>query len=90
MKGRYVEEQCIEEMRLKMREQFSKKHADVKPPAAEGTDVKVKLPKLTITNFKGTSLDWTRSWNQFTAEIDSTKITGVSKFSFLKEFLNPR
>ena len=90
MKRRYEEEQRIEEMRLKMREQFSKKHADEKTPVAEGTDVKVKLPKLTITKFKGTSLDWMRFWNQFTAEIDSTKIAGVSKFSYLKELLDPK
>ena len=63
MKKKFEEEQRIEEMRLKMREQFSKKHADEKPPVSEGTDVKVKLPKLTITKFKGTSLDWMRFWN---------------------------
>ena len=73
-----------------MREQFNKKQADEKPPVAEGTDVKVKLPKLTITRFKGTSLDWTRFWNRFTTEIDSTKIAGVSKFSYLKELLDPK
>ena len=43
-----------------MREQFSKKDADEKPPVSEGTDVKVKLPMLTITKFKGTLLDWMR------------------------------
>ena len=53
-----------------MREQFCKQHADGKPPVAEGTDLKVKLPKLTITKFKGTSLAWMRFWNQFTAKID--------------------
>ena len=90
LKRRYEEEKRIEEMRLKMREQFNKKQAHEKPPVAEGTDVKVKLPKLTITIFKGTSLDWTRFWNQFTAEIDSTKIAGVSKFSYLKELLDPK
>ena len=40
MKRRYEEEQRIEEMRLKMREQFSKRHADEKTPVAEGTDMK--------------------------------------------------
>ena len=60
MKRRYEEEQRIKEMRLKMREQFSKRHVVEKTPVAEGTDVKVKLPKLPITKFKGTSLDWMR------------------------------
>ena len=30
----------------------------------------VKLPKLMITKFKGTPLDWFRFWNQFESKID--------------------
>ena len=33
-----------------------------------------ELPKLVITKFKGTHLDWARFWNQFEAKIDSTNI----------------
>ena len=50
----------------------------------------MKLTKLPITKFKGTSLDWMRFWNQVTTEIDSTKIAGVSKFLYLKELLDPK
>lgn len=31
-----------------------------------------KLPKLKITKFNGTHIDWFRFWNQFKAEIDNT------------------
>ena len=48
----------------------------------------VKLPKLTITMFQGTHLDWLRFWNQFETEIDKAGITQVAKFSYLKELLN--
>ena len=30
-----------------------------------------KLPKLVITKFSGTHVDWLRFWNQFEAEIDT-------------------
>ena len=49
------------------------------------------MPKLVITNFDGTSLDWFRYWNQFESEIDKIgpEIGPVSKFSLLKELLIP-
>ena len=49
-----------------------------------------KLPKLTITNFQGTHLDWLRFWSQFNTEIDKATITQVAKFSYLKDLLVPR
>ena len=50
----------------------------------------VKLPKLEISKFKGTHIDWVRFWNQFEAEIDSVTLAEVSKFSYLKELLLPQ
>ena len=47
--------------------------------------VNSKLPKLVITPFNGTHADWLRFRNQFEAEIDSTQIPTVTKFSYLKE-----
>ena len=52
--------------------------------------VKVRLPKLIITKFEGTHLDWFRFWNQFQTEINKSDISPVSKFSYLKEFLPHR
>ena len=48
-----------------------------------------KLPKLEISKFQGTFLDWIRFWNQFETEIDEAKLTQVAKFSYLKELLVP-
>ena len=49
------------------------------------SSVGAKLPKLEITKFQGTFLDWMRFWNQFETEIDKAKLTQVAKFSYLKE-----
>ena len=48
------------------------------------------MPKLEITKFNGTHLDWTRFWNQFSVEIDSSRLASVTKLSYLKEFLEPK
>ena len=59
-------------------------------PPNEQESTKVKLPKLMISKFQGTHLDWYRFWNQFEAEIDRAKIDSVTKFSNLKELLLPK
>lgn len=40
-----------------------------------------KLPRLVITKFNGTHVDWLRFWNQFEAEIDTAQIPAVTKIS---------
>ena len=49
-----------------------------------------KLPKLVITKFSGELADWPWFWNQFEAEIDRSKVAAVTKFSYLKELVNPK
>ena len=49
------------------------------------SNIGAKLPKLEISKFQGTFLDW----NQFETEIDKAKLTQVAKFSYLKELLVP-
>ncbi|XP_066932338.1 uncharacterized protein [Clytia hemisphaerica] len=46
-----------------------------------------KLPKLKIAMFNGTHIDWFRFWNQFEAEIDTSTIAHVTKFSYLRDML---
>ena len=48
------------------------------------------MPKLEITKFNGTHLDWTRFWNQFSVETDSSRLASVTKLSYLNEFLEPK
>ena len=50
----------------------------------------VKLPRLHITKFEGTHIDWFRFWNQYQAEIDRSELHPVSKFNYLKELLAPK
>ena len=54
----------------------------------QGTSDAAKLPKLTITKFDGTYLDWNRFWGQFTEAIDKTGMVAITKFSYLKEFVD--
>jgi len=45
---------------------------------------KVKLPKLVISKFQGTHIEWIRFWNQFKADIDNSSIDPVAKFFIFK------
>ena len=48
----------------------------------------VNLQKYTITPFKGDCKDWVRFWNQFVVEVDSSKISEISKFNYLLELVH--
>ena len=56
----------------------------------EGRYRNVKLPKLIITKFEGTHIDWFCYWNQYEPEIDRSELHPVSKFNYLKELLAPK
>ena len=47
----------------------------------------MKLPKLKITKFEGTFLDWSQFWNQFETETDQVQISPISKFFYINELL---
>ena len=47
----------------------------------------VKLPKLVISKFNGTYLDWLRFWEQFTSQIDKSAIADGAKLTYLQELL---
>ena len=49
---------------------------------------KAKLPRLQISKFDGTILDWVRFWEQFSTEIDNTSYPPVTKLSYLRELLS--
>ena len=48
-----------------------------------------KLPKLPITKFNGTYEAWLPFWGKFSSEIDSASLPTLTKFSYLKELLEP-
>jgi len=78
-KKRFDEELELEEMKIKLRNQAAKDKVET-----------AKLPKLTITPFKGTLLDWQRFWNQFSSEIDTKEMNAVTKLSYLRELVEPK
>ena len=57
---------------------------------SDDSSVKVKFPKLVISKFEGTALDWFPFWNLFESELDKQDISPVTKFSYLKELLFPQ
>ena len=57
---------------------------------AEKSPMTAKLPKISITKFNGTALDWVRFEGQFNAMVHSQSVHAVTKFSHLKELVEPR
>ena len=66
------------EMKLHM-----KKKGEDKALKSDCNVLKVQFPKLLITRFNGTHINWFRFWNQFESEIDRSELSTVSKFSYL-------
>ena len=52
--------------------------------------MQAKLPKLVISKFNGSPMDWPRFWGQFSENIDQSAIAPVTKFSYLRELLEPK
>ncbi|PFX32660.1 hypothetical protein AWC38_SpisGene2462 [Stylophora pistillata] len=87
-KQRYEEELKFEEAKMQIKRDFEKKMEEDRNKSVKESGA--KLPKLTITKFQGTHLDWLRFWSQFDTEIDQAAITQVAKFAHLKELLVPK
>jgi hypothetical protein len=47
-----------------------------------------KLPKLKITQFNGTTVDWVRFDNMFITQVDSKPIRDEEKFGYLLEMVS--
>ncbi|XP_044185053.1 uncharacterized protein LOC122965145 [Acropora millepora] len=83
------EEIELEKVKFQARAKLEKSAKTSLEDSDNSISVGAKLPKLEISRFQGTFLDWTRFWNQFETEIDKAKLTQVAKFSYLKELLVP-
>ena len=57
---------------------------------SQGKTISTKLPKLSITKFDGKYENWLTFWNKFMADIDSTDLSPVTKFAYLKELVEPK
>ena len=49
-----------------------------------------KLPKLVISKFEGSHMDWPRFWGQFTEAVDKSSIPPITKFTYLCELLGSK
>ena len=49
-----------------------------------------KLPKLQISPFNGTPVDWIRFENMFTTQVHEKPISDEEKFGYLLEMVNPK
>ncbi|XP_028418013.1 uncharacterized protein LOC114543407 [Dendronephthya gigantea] len=86
---RYEEEMALEGAKLEMKRKFERGLEEVKMKSASQCN-SAKLPKLVISKFQGTHLDWQRFWGQFEKEIDKAEISPITKLSYLKELLIPK
>ena len=88
----FEEDIRFEEEKLRIKREFERKMEEEREKSQLRKDQtsKAKLPKLIITKFQGTHIDWQRFWSQFEAEIDHAEIGQVAKFSYLKELLIPK
>ena len=50
----------------------------------------MRMPKLIITKFNGTPQDWLRFWGHFETQIDKSTVLALTKFSYLKELVEPK
>ena len=76
-----------EEKKLELRRKYKKKMEENQFKSMKENKQSMRLPKLVITKFQGTHLDWKRFWTQFETEIDRAEIGQITKFSCLKELL---
>ena len=84
------EEEKSEEVRRLRREEFDLALEKKKLQLAEKQKSQTRLPKLEISKFQGTYLDWTRFWSLFESQIDKTDVTSEAKFAYLKELVIPK
>ena len=83
---RLEEERRIQEMKAEMKrlKKTEERRCSTKDK------VRVKLPKLVVSQFEGMLLDWFRFWNQYETQINKSSISPISKFSYSKELLAPK
>ena len=62
-KRRHEEELKLEEAKMQIKRDFEKNMEEDRNKSVKESGA--KLPKLTITKFRGTHLDWLRFWSQF-------------------------
>ena len=74
----------LHETRLKLQAELQTAKPEGQSTTSESTKgLMAKLPKLVISKFEGSYMDWPRFWSQFSETIDKTNIAPISKFTYL-------
>ncbi len=82
----------LHEKKLQMQAELAKT-SKPKPEIEECelfTTTSAKLPKLVITKFDGSCMNWPKFWSQFSEAIDKSTIAPITKFTYLLELLEPK
>ena len=82
-----LQQQKLEEEWLKRKLEIEIEHGKKREDGESSKPQAVKLQKYTITPFTGEYKDWLRFWNQFTVEVDGSRISEISKFNYLMELV---
>ena len=77
-------------LKLKTELQAEKTSSQNSHQTASSSSVQAKLPKLVITKFDGSYMDWPRFWGQFSETIDKTSVAPITKFSYLRELVDSK
>ena len=78
-----------EENRIEKQRKFELDMEDKRMKRLTEETQKAKLPKLQISKFDGSVIDWVRFWEQFETEIDKcSSYADITKFSYLRELLS--
>ena len=79
-----------EKERLRRQAEHEDEQLEKRLKKMEQQQAQVKLPKLVISKFNGTYLDWLRFWEQFTSQIDGSAIADGAKLTYLQELLEEK
>jgi hypothetical protein len=74
---------------MKFEKQLLEQKLEAAIKTKELSESTVRLPKLKITKFNGKPHDWVRFSGQFEAMVDSLNVPAITKFSHLKELVEP-
>ena len=84
LERRIREGKLIEEVRQELQKSSRIRGED------NNKDPKCTLPKLVVSLFNGTHIDYVRFWNQFETRKDKSELSLVTKLSCLKEMVIPQ
>ena len=90
MDREYRQREKEEKERLRRQAEHEDEQLEKRLKKMEQQQDQVKLPKLVISKFNGTYLDWLRFWEQFRSQIDESAIADGAKLTYLQELLEEK